>query len=104
MGISTYNQQVAFPLANVRPVADRILLLRLPDNPRSTSLVIPDVAQPMSHRGKVERCGPGKFDLQRGSRKPLSVKPGDIVQYMSCDLDDGNYVLIEEGDVLFVEE
>jgi len=99
---STYNQRVDFSLADVRPVADRVLLLRLPDDGSST-LIIPDVAQQSSHRGKVERMGPGKFDLKRGSRKPLSVKLGDVVQYQSCDLDDGTFVLIEEADILFVE-
>jgi co-chaperonin GroES (HSP10) len=101
---SSYNQAVNFPIADIRPVADRVLLLRLPDIPRSASaLIVPDVASHPSHRGKVERCGPGKFDLQRGSRKPLSVKVGDIVQYQSCDLDDGTHVLIEEADILFIE-
>ena len=36
-------------------------------------------------------------------RRPLDVQPGDIVHYQSCDVDDGNFVLIAEGDVLGIE-
>jgi len=88
-------------LRDCRPVADRILLLRLPDLPSNSALVIPDVASKPSRRGKVERLGNGRW--MDGWRRPLSVPLGTIVHYMSCDVDDGKYVLIQEGDILGVE-
>ena len=54
------------------------------------------------HRGRVLRVGPGKR-REDGSRLPVNVKPGQIVQYHSCDVDSGTHVLIEEADILFIE-
>ena len=88
-------------LANLRPILDRILLLRLPDTPPTDSLVIPDVAVKPSRRGKVERVGPGR--KKDGWLRPVSVPLGAVVHYQSCDADDGTFVLIQEGDILGIE-
>ena len=89
-------------LANCRPLDDRILLLRLPELGNGSAIIVPDVSKTPSHRGKVLRTGKGRR-FEDGTRLPLAVQLDDVVHYQSCDLDDGTYVLIQEGDVLFKE-
>ena len=88
-------------LSSLRPLHDHVLLLRLP-NAGGSTIVVPDAFQQPSHRGKVERCGPGK-KFEDGTTKPMAVSPGDVVHYQSFDLDDGEFVLIQEGDILGIE-
>jgi len=96
------NQEVSFSIANVRPLDDRILLLRLPDLKNGSAIIVPEMAQKPSHRGKVVRTGPGKW-FPTGWRRPMAIHMDDIVHYQSCDADDGTFVLIQEGDVLGLE-
>ena len=97
------NEQVSISLADCRPLSNHILLLRLPDLGNDSALVIPQTAQKPSHRGKVLRYGPGKWFEDHSGRRPVDVRMDDVVHYQSCDVDDGTYVLIEEGDILFKE-
>jgi chaperonin GroES len=101
--ISTYNLETSIDLSSLRPLNDCILLLRLPELRHETlKILVPEIAQKPSHRGVVIRKGPGKkFD--DGTRRPIDVTLNDVVHYQSCDVDDGTYVLIREGDVLFIE-
>lgn len=89
-------------LADVQPLDDRILLLRLPPLRDETRILVPQVSQQPSKRGRVVAHGPGRR-FPDGGRRPLAVGCNDIVHYQSCDLDDGTYVLIQEGDILGIE-
>lgn len=89
-------------LRHIQPLSDRILLLRLPPLP-STNLVVPECAQKPSHRGAVVAMGKGKR-FHDGGHRPIGVGPGDVVHYQSFDYDDGEYVLIAEGDILGIED
>lgn len=89
--------------AEFQPLHDRILVFRLLDWPNDTGLlVMPECAQTPSRRGVVVRVGPGKRDKD-GCRRPLDVKPGDIVYFgRYTDHDDGRYLLIQEADIVGV--
>jgi chaperonin GroES len=83
----------------LRPMNDRVLVRRLPEPPISALIIIPEVAQPDSMLGEVVAVGPGKR-LPTGERLPLDVKPGDLVRWGPwTDYDDGELVLIQEGDI-----
>ena len=89
-------------LADLRPLHDGVLLLRLPQLGDESAILIPDVSKQPSKRGQVVRFGPGKR-REDGCRQPVHVGVGDVVQYQSSDADDGDYVLIAEGDILGIE-
>jgi len=95
------NEKVSISLADCRPLDDHVLLLRLPPLGDGSLIAIPDAYKEASKRGKVLRTGPGrKMD---GWIRPMDVHLDDVVHYQSCDVDDGTYVLIAEGDILGVE-
>ena len=85
-------------LSSFQPLHSGVLLERV-DLPESKVVLTDRVP---IHRGRVLRVGPGKR-REDGSRLPVNVKPGQIVQYHSCDVDSGTHVLIEEADILFIE-
>ncbi len=86
-----------FMLSEFQPLDDRLLLKRLPHNPGLIELV----GQEPAHHGQVVAVGPGKRG-KRGGRKQMGVKRGDEVYYQSSDRDDGDFVLIQEADILVV--
>lgn len=86
-----------------QPLHNRVLVRRLEDWPNDRGkLVWPDCALAPSRRGVVVRVGPGKRD-QDGYRRPLDVKPGDVIYFgRYTDFDDGQLLLIEEADIVGV--
>ena len=86
-------------LSTLRPCDDHVVIRRIQE-PASKILTLTD-EQP-THKGEVIRVGPGRR-MKSGWRRPVDVKPGDVVRYMSSDFDINGYILIAEGDVLFVE-
>lgn len=86
-------------MSKLHPIDDRVLLERV-ELPSSGTLILP--SEPPLHRGRVVRVGPGKR-FGDGTRRPMQVNPGDMVRYQSADIDTGTHVLIQEGDILFVE-
>lgn len=88
-------------LSRFHPLRDQVLLERIED-PNSL-LAIPDIAQRPARRGRVLRTGPGRR-ISPGFCLPLEVKPGDVVQYQSSDVDTGTHILIQEADILFIEQ
>lgn len=85
-------------LAAFSPLHSGVLLERV-DSPES-ALVLTD--REPAHRGRVLRVGPGKR-TDDGSRQPMAVQVGDLVQYQSSDMDNGTHILIEEADILLIE-
>lgn len=88
-------------LEHLRPLRDGIVIRRI-EIPPAGLIVLPEIAQKAARRGEVIAHGPGKRDA-KGRLQPIGVKVGDVVSYQSHDRDDGDYVLIREGDILGVE-
>ena len=68
------------------PRNDYVLIERLESVTHSGLIVIPDVAKERSMTGKVIAVGPGKLveGVNGGQvRKPVEVKPGDVVYFNS---------------------
>ena len=69
----------------ILPRNDYVLIERLESAPKGL-IVIPDVAKERSMTGKVLAVGPGKLvEGVNGNqvRKPVEVKPGDVVYFNS---------------------
>ena len=93
----------------VKPLDDRILV-KQSDAEETTAggIVLPDSAQEKPQRGKVVATGPGKM-LDSGERGKMGVKKGDEVFYAKyggteIKIDDKEYVILRESDVLAVIE
>lgn len=93
------NNNFTLDISNLRPCDDRIILKRIQE-PASKVISLTD-EQP-THKGEVVKVGPGR-KMKHGWRRPVEVQPGDVVRYMSSDLDIGGYILISEMDILVVE-
>jgi co-chaperonin GroES (HSP10) len=96
-----------------RPINDRVLLQRLPDEQGLIRLTDAE----RSGKGVVLSTGPGKWmENENGDwwRRPLAVRPGDIVRFtarwndlegtaLSEMIDVPDAVLIQEADIWWVE-
>ena len=66
---------------NVRPLHDRILVLRLAEEEKTAGgLIIPDTAKEKPQQATVVATGKGKV-LEDGKVLPLEVKKGDKVLF-----------------------
>lgn len=88
---------------NFQPLHNRVLVRRIPlDYSNEPAIVVPQCAQKPSRRGVVVRVGPGKRDAD-GYRRGLDVRPGDVIYFgRYTDHDDGEFLLIEEADIVGV--
>jgi len=91
----------------LQPLNDRVVVQRDEAEEKTAGgIVLPDTAKEKVNRGKVVAVGPGKLD-KNGNRIPLGVKPGDHVLTNKwggdeLKLDDEEYVLLREDDILAV--
>jgi chaperonin GroES len=91
----------------IRPLHDRLLVERIEEQEvRRGGIIIPDTAKEKPQEGRVVAAGGGKLD-DEGKRVPLDVKVGDRVlfgKYAGSEvrLDDKDYVIMREEDVLAV--
>ena len=91
----------------LRPLADRVVVERDEGEERTRGgILLPDSAKEKLNRGKVISVGDGKLD-DDGKRIPLQVEPGDHVLFSKYSgdefkLDDEEYLLIRENDILAV--
>lgn len=70
---------------DIQPRNDLVLIERMDDTPKS-AIIIPEIAKERGIKGKVRAVGPGKLveGVNGGLvRKPVDVKPGDIVYFNS---------------------
>lgn len=94
---------------NVRPLHDRVLAKRIErEEEVRGGIIIPDTAKEKPQEAEVAAVGPGKYNGD-GQRRPLDVKAGDRVligKYSGNDIkiDDQDYVILREDDVLAVLE
>jgi chaperonin GroES len=93
----------------IRPLHDRVLVQRIEEEEQSKGgIIIPDTAKEKPQEGKVVAVGPGRLD-EEGKRTPVSVKPGDRVLFgkyagSEIEIDDENYLILREEDILAVIE
>ena len=94
---------------NVRPLHDRIIVQRIEEGEQKVGgIIIPDTAKEKPQQGKVIAAGNGKAK-DDGKRIPLDVKAGDKILFAKYSgsevkLDDKEYVVMREDDVLAVLE
>ncbi len=94
-------------MANVKPLADRILLRRLEaEEVVRGGIIIPDTAQEKPLEAVVVAVGDGRRN-DEGERLPLEVGVGDrvlISKYGGSDvkIDGVDHVIMREDDVLAV--
>jgi chaperonin GroES len=95
--------------AKVKPLADRVLLKPEDEEEQvKGGIIIPDTAKEKPQRGKIVAVGDGKTD-DSGKKIALTVKKGDSVLYgkysgTEVRLDDEDYLIMPEGDILAIIE
>lgn len=89
---------------NVKPLADRVLILPAPAETRTKSgLIIPDTAQEKPLKGEVVATGNGTKDEE------MILKVGDTVLYgkyagTELEFEGKKYLMMRQSDVLAVVE
>ncbi len=93
----------------IRPLHDRVLVKRLEAKETMRGgIIIPDTAKEKPQEGEVMAVGKGKV-LEDGKVLPMNVKAGDKIlfgKYAGTDvkLDDEEYIIMREDDILGVME
>ena len=96
-------------MAKVKPLGDRVLVKPVEEDEQvKGGIIIPDTAKEKPQRGEIVAVGDGKLG-DSGNRIALSVKAGDTVLYgkysgTEVNLDDEDYLIMPEGDILAVIE
>ncbi len=89
-------------MANVKPLADRVLIEpAMAEEKTASGIIIPDTAKEKPQRGTVVAVGNGKKD------EPLTVKNGDVVLYgkyagTEITVDGKDYLIMKESDILAI--
>ena len=90
----------------IQPLADRVVIRALEETEAMRGgLYIPDTAKEKPQQGQVVAVGPGR--VEKGSRQAMELKVGDKVLYgkysgTEVTIDDEEYLIIKESDVLAV--
>jgi chaperonin GroES len=92
----------------IKPLADRVLVEPLESEVKKGGIIIPDTAKEKPQEGKVIAVGTGKHD-EHGKLIAFNVKAGDRIlmpKYGGTEvkIDDKNYQLIREEDILAILE
>jgi len=93
----------------LQPLGDKVVVAR--DESLDTTaggIFLPDSAKDKPSRGTIIAVGTGKL-LDDGTRGAMQVKEGDRILFTSyapepIDIDDEEYLLMSEGDILAVIE
>ena len=88
---------------NIKPLADRVLILPAPAEEKVGGIIIPDTAKEKPLRGKVVAAGNGTKDEE------MILKEGDTVLYgkyagTELEYEGTKYLMMRQGDVLAVIE
>ena len=86
---------------NIKPLADRVLVLPAPAEEKVGGIIIPDTAKEKPQRGKVVATGKGTKDEE------MILKEGDTVLYgkyagTELEFDGTKYMMMRQSDVLAV--
>ena len=93
----------------VKPLGDRVLVMPEDEEEQiKGGIIIQETDKHKTQRGKIVAVGDGKTD-DSGKKVKLSVKKGDHVLYgkysgTEVRLDDEDYLLLPEGDILGIIE
>lgn len=93
----------------LQPMGERIVVERVESEETTAGgIVLPDSAREKPARGTVIALGSGKL-LDDGTRAPSQLSEGDVVLFSSyagenVEIDDVEYLLMREDDVLAVIE
>ncbi|MFA5130114.1 MAG: co-chaperone GroES [Patescibacteria group bacterium] len=97
-------------MSTLRPMGDRIIVQAASKEEKTLSgIILPDMAdKERPEQGNVVAIGPGRV-LDNGTRAPMNVKVGDKVVFKKYSpdevkVDDTDYLVISESDVLAVIE
>ena len=91
----------------LKPLQDKVIVQKLePQEKTAGGILLPDSAKEKPQEGKVIAVGPGIID-DKGQRKPIDVKEGDLVLYAKYSgtevkLDGEEYLIISERDILAI--
>lgn len=105
--IAATSQSGVDDIMKVRPLHDRIIVLRLEEGEQQVGgIIIPDSAKEKPQRGKVIAAGAGKFK-EDGTRQPLDVKEGDTILFgkysgQEINIDGEEHLIMREDEVLAV--
>jgi len=88
---------------NIKPLADRVLVLPAPAEEKVGGIIIPDTAKEKPQRGKVVAVGKGTKDDE------MVLKVGDTVLYgkysgTELEYEGEKYLMMRQSDVLAVLE
>ena len=88
---------------NIKPLADRVLILPAPAEEKVGGIIIPDTAKEKPLRGKVVAAGNGTKDEE------MILKEGDTVLYgkyagTELEYEGRKYLMMRQSDVLAVIE
>ena len=88
---------------NIKPLADRVLILPAPAEEKVGGVIIPDTAKEKPLRGKVVAAGNGTKDEE------MILKEGDTVLYgkyagTELEYEGTKYLMMRQSDVLAVIE
>jgi len=86
---------------NIKPLADRVLVLPAPAEEKIGGIIIPDTAKEKPLRGKIVAAGNGTKDEE------MILKEGDEVLYgkyagTELELEGEKYLIMRQSDVLAV--
>ena len=86
---------------NIKPLADRVLVLPAPAEEKVGGIIIPDSAKEKPLKGEIVAVGNGTKDEE------MVVKPGDTVLYgkyagTELELDGEKYLIMRQSDVLAI--
>ena len=86
---------------NIKPLADRVLIVPAPAEEKVGGIIIPDTAKEKPLRGKVVAVGDGTKDEE------MVLKTDDMVLYgkyagTELELDGEKYLIMRQSDVLAV--
>lgn len=86
---------------NIKPLADRVLILPAPAEEKIGGIIIPDTAKEKPLRGKVVAAGKGTKDEE------MVLKEGDEVLYgkyagTEIELEATKYLIMRQSDVLAI--
>ena len=94
---------------NVRPLNDRVLVVRVEEEQKTAGgIIIPDTAKEKPQEGKIIAAGPGKMG-DNGKRTALNVKKGDKILFSKyagteIKIDGVEHIFMKEDDILGVLE